>query len=379
MKILAVIDSFKGSLTSMQAGRAAAEGILRAIPSAEVKVMPLADGGEGTVTALAEGLGGSYREVEAADPLGRRIGVKYCILPDNTAVIEAAAASGLPLLAETERSPMHTTTFGTGELIRDAVLSGCRRFIIGIGGSATNDGGIGCLQALGYSFKDSRGNEVGYGAYGAGQAVSVSTENVLPELRECIFSTACDVSNVLCGENGCSAVFSLQKGAKPSEVPIMDGFLRHYAELIRSELVPEADLDAEGVGAAGGLGFALKYVLGSSLESGAEMVMRETGIEEQIRSADVVVTGEGRLDAQTAMGKAPIRIAQAAQRFGKPVIAFCGCVGEGAERCLTSGITAYFPIVSSPTPLAEAMLPENAQHNLSSTVAHVFTDLRFIQ
>ena len=183
MKILAVIDSFKGSLTSMQAGRAAAEGILRAIPSAEVKVMPLADGGEGTVTALAEGLGGSYREVEAADPLGRRIGVKYCILPDNTAVIEAAAASGLPLLAETERSPMHTTTFGTGELIRDAVLSGCRRFIIGIGGSATNDGGIGCLQALGYSFKDSRGNEVGYGAYGAGQAVSVSTENVLPELR----------------------------------------------------------------------------------------------------------------------------------------------------------------------------------------------------
>ena len=227
MRVVIAIDSFKGSLSSLEAGRAAAEGILRVFPDAETVIRPVADGGEGTVDTLVAGLNGQLREAAVTAPLGRRIIAKYGILPDNTAVVEMAAASGLMLLSENERTPMHTTTYGTGEMILDAIHHGCRNFIIGIGGSATNDGGIGCLQALGFGMLDKNGRQVGYGAKGLSQLAEIKGTNVVPELRECIFHIACDVTNHLCGDNGCCAVFAPQKGADTEMIRLMDGYLRN--------------------------------------------------------------------------------------------------------------------------------------------------------
>ena len=226
MRVVIAIDSFKGSLSSPEAGRAAAEGILRVFPDAETVIRPVADGGEGTVEALVTGLNGQFCETEAADPLGKRIKAKYGILPDNTAVIEMAAASGLTLLSENERDPMLTTTYGTGELILDAIHHGCRSIMIGIGGSATNDGGIGCLQALGFGMLDRNGHQVGYGAKGLSELAEITDSNLISELKECRFHAACDVTNPLCGDNGCSAVFAPQKGADAEMIRRMDGYLR---------------------------------------------------------------------------------------------------------------------------------------------------------
>ena len=371
MKAVIAIDSFKGSLTSIEAGNAAAEGIKRVYPDAETVVMPLADGGEGTCEALVSGLGGKYHKVTVTDPIGRKITAEYGILPDRTAVIEMAAASGITLISDSERDPMHTTTYGTGEMIRDAIENGCRRFIIGIGGSATNDGGIGCLQALGFDMLNKNGKQVKYGAEGVSELAEIRTENIIPELGECEFYVACDVNNPLCGENGCSAVFAPQKGANEEMIPKMDKYLIHYAELAK-KVNPYAKADTAGAGAAGGMGFALMYFLGAKLESGISLVMRETGIENEIRDSDIVITGEGCLDSQTAMGKAPVGIAQISKKYGKSVIAFSGIVKDGAQLCNLHGIDAFFPILRNITSLAEAMDKENAWKNLADTAEQAF-------
>ena len=375
MRVLIAIDSFKGSLSSLEAGRAAELGILRAMPDAVTVVKPLADGGEGTAEALITGMGGKAQSVTVHDPIGRKITAEYGILPDGTAVMEMAAAAGLTLLHENERDIMAASTYGVGEMIGDAVSRGCREFIIGIGGSATNDGGAGCLQALGFGLLDSKGEPISRGAGGLADLAEITADNALPELRDCHFRVACDVKNPLCGENGCSRVFAPQKGAAEEDIPLMDGWLRHYAELMKGTF-PQADPDREGAGAAGGMGFALMFALGGELRSGAELVMEATAMEQAVIQADIVVTGEGCLDGQTAMGKAPAVMAALAKKYGKPVLAFGGAVGRGAERLREKGIDACFCIQTRPCTLAEAMDSETAAENLLKTAEQVFCTVK---
>ena len=375
MRIVIAIDSFKGSLSSLEAGNSAAVGISRVFPAAKTIVLPVADGGEGTADALVSGLGGKFAEAKVHDPLGRIITAKYGILPDNTAVIEMAAASGLPLLSEAERDPMKTTTFGTGELILHAIRQGCRSFIIGIGGSATNDGGVGCLQALGFGMLDENGRQVGFGAGGVSRITEISSKDVIPELKECRFSVACDVSNPLCGNKGCSVVFAPQKGADSDMICKMDGYLKRFAAITKT-FAPHSSPDTPGTGAAGGLGFALMYFLGAELQSGVDLIIRETHLEDAVRTADIVVTGEGCIDSQTAMGKAPAGIAKIAGIYHKPVIAFSGAVRQDARVCNEHGIGAFFPIVRSACTLSQAMDKDNARNNLADTAEQVFRTIK---
>lgn len=375
MKVVIAMDSFKGSVSSLEAGKAVAEGIRRVFPDADTIIKPVADGGEGTVEALVSGLNGRLCEVKVSDPLGRKIAAKYGILHNNTAVIEMAAASGLTLISENERDPMLTTTYGTGELILSAIRNGCRDFIIGIGGSATNDGGIGCLQALGFGMLDKNGQQVGYGAKGLSQLAEINDTNVVPELKECRFQIACDVTNPLCGENGCSAVFAPQKGADAEMIRIMDKYLGNYAEMTK-RYNQAASPDTAGAGAAGGLGFALMYYLNATLESGVQLIMRETKLEESIKNADIVITGEGCLDSQSAMGKAPVGIATIAKKYGKPVIAFSGAVKDSTEFCNQLGIDVFFPILRRVSTLEQAMDKSNAYNNLADTAEQVFRTIK---
>lgn len=367
MKIIVAIDSFKGSLTSLQAGNAVREAILRAKPSAEVVVHPLADGGEGTVAALSECSDGETVELTVHGPLMKPVSAKYCILKNtNTAIMEMAAASGITLLAPEERNPLDATTFGVGELIADAIKKGCRQFIVGIGGSATNDGGTGMLTALGYEFVNIHDSPIALGAKGLKDLYKIKTEHVLPELKDCTFHIACDVNNPLCGTRGCSAVFGPQKGASTQMIKDMDHWLEQYA------LLAGADKDHPGAGAAGGLGFAFLAFTNAVLKPGIEIILQALKLETYIKDADLVVTGEGRLDAQTVMGKAPIGVARLAKKYSKPVIAFCGCATEDAELCNNHGIDAFFPILRTVTSAAEALNPENAYQNLAATAYQVF-------
>ena len=379
MKVVVAIDSFKGSLSSMEAGAAIAEGIHRVSKDIDVQVRPLADGGEGTLEALTAGMNGRIEHVSVTGPLGNTVEASYGIIAETkTAIIEMAAAAGITLLAEKDRNPLYTTTYGVGELIRDAIKKGCRNFIVGIGGSATNDGGVGMLQALGYGFLDADGKQVPYGAKGLALIEKITDDRVVPELKECHFKVACDVTNPLCGEQGCSAVFGPQKGATPSMVEEMDKWLMHYAALTK-EKYPQSDRNKPGTGAAGGLGFAFLSYTNAALDSGVKIILEETKLEEHIKSADIVITGEGRLDSQTIMGKAPIGVARMAKQYGKKVLAFSGCVTEDAVLCNRHGIDAYFPILRSVTTLKEAMAPECAKENLAAAVEQVFRLITCLQ
>lgn len=371
MKVVVAIDSFKGSLSSLQAGNAVKDAVLRLNNSAEVIVKPLADGGEGTVDALSEGTNTEVVEITVKGPLLKPVTAKYCILKTtNTAVIEMAAASGITLVSDAEKNPLNTTTYGVGELIKDAVGRDCRKFIIGIGGSATNDGGVGMLTSLGYEFLDKNGNPIALGAKGLRDLHRIKTEKSLSVLKECSFNIACDVKNPLCGENGCSAVFGPQKGATPQMVRDMDLWLENYAKIAQS-VSQSANKNFPGAGAAGGLGFAFLTFLNSTLKSGIDIVLEEIRLEEVIKSADLVVTGEGRLDSQTVMGKAPIGVAGLAKKYGKKVIAFSGCVTNDAEVCNDHGIDAFFPILRGVTTLEDALNPQNAYKNLTATAYQV--------
>ena len=372
MKIVVAIDSFKGSLTSLQAGNAVKDAINRLDDKHQVLVKPLADGGEGTVEALAESTNAQMIELSVKGPLLNPVNAKYCILKDtNTAIIEMAAASGITLISDGERNPLETTTYGVGELIKDAISRGCRRFIVGIGGSATNDGGTGMLTALGYEFLNENKEPIALGAKGLKDLCEIKTDNVIPELKECNFNIACDVTNPLCGEKGCSAVFGPQKGATPEMIKDMDNWLEKYAEISKT-VSKKSDKNYPGAGAAGGLGFAFLAFTNATLKSGIQIILEEIDIENDIKNADVVVTGEGRLDSQTVMGKAPIGVAKLAKKYGKKVVAFSGCVTEDAEICNEHGIDAYFPIVRGVTTLEDALNSSNAYKNLNATAYQVF-------
>ena len=372
MKVVVAIDSLKGSLTSLEAGEAIQEGILRAISDAEVIVRPLADGGEGTVEALTRGMNGRYEKITVTDPLGRPTDAVYGILEDlHTAIIEMSAAAGITLIDAKDRNPMNTTTYGVGEMIKDAIGKGCRHFFIGIGGSATNDGGIGMLQALGYGMLDTEGKQVSLGAKGLAELVSITDEDVLPELKECTFQIACDVKNPLCGELGCSAIFGPQKGATPDMIAQMDSWLGKYA-LLTANRYKKADSNYPGTGAAGGMGFAFLSYMNAELRSGVQIVLEETKLEEYVKDADIVVTGEGCLDGQSVMGKAPIGVAALAKKHHKKVIAFAGCVTEDAKVCNQNGIDAFVPILRNVVTREEAMHTDNARRNMTDTAEQVF-------
>ncbi len=371
MKILVIPDSFKGSLSSAEAGKSIENGIKKVYSNAQVTIFPLADGGEGTTDALAYGCNGKIYNVNVTGPAGRKVSCKYAVINGNTAVIEMAGASGLTLASHEERNPLYTTTYGTGEVIKDAIKRGCRKFIIGIGGSATNDGGIGMLQALGFGMENKDGRQVAYGAYGLKELAVIKKENIIPELKECSFKVACDVTNPLCGENGCSAVFAPQKGATPEMVKQMDRWMEDYQALAKRTM-PSADGNIPGSGAGGGIGFAFVTFLNASLEPGVQLILNETGITSHIKAADIIVTGEGCLDGQTVMGKAPAGVAKIAKQYGKPVIAFSGCVTDQASACNNAGIDAFFPVLRSVCTLDEAMEKERAQRNIEDTVEQVF-------
>ena len=376
MKVVVAIDSFKGSLSSMEAGQAIEEGVKRVHQNAEVVVRPLADGGEGTVEALVEGMGGIFVTKEVTGPLGEKVEAVYGIIESKddlskTAIIEMSAAAGITLVPEESRNPMNTTTYGVGELILDAIERGCRYFIVGIGGSATNDGGVGMLQALGYDFLTREGKSISYGGNGLRELARIEETNVHPMLKECTFKVACDVTNPLCGENGSSAIFGPQKGATPEMVQELDQLLLHYAELSK-KVNSHADRFYPGTGAAGGMGFAFLTYTNATLESGIQIVLTETKLEELIATADFVVTGEGRLDGQTALGKAPIGVASLAKKHQKKVLAFAGAVTPDAKECNQHGIDAFFPILRGVVILKEAMNKEVAHQNMVDTVEQVF-------
>lgn len=371
MKVVIAIDSLKGSLTSLQAGKAIKEGILN-VTDAEVVIKPLADGGEGTTEALVEGLGGEVVTTFVMGPLKNKIKASYgYIAESNTAIIEMSAAAGIILINEEEKNPMEATTYGVGEMIKDAVNRGCRNFIVGIGGSATNDGGIGMLTALGFEFYDKHGNKLGYGGKDLGKISAISTENAMPKLKECDFRIACDVTNPLCGANGATYIYGPQKGVTDAMKEDLDNSMMHYAKVTKKYLQND-HANTSGAGAAGGLGFAFLSYLHGNLQSGIEFIIDAVNLEECMKDADYVITGEGRIDYQTSMGKAPVGIAKLAKKYGATVIALAGSVTDDASRCNENGIDAYFPILTKITTLQDAMSKETARKNMVQTTEQIF-------
>lgn len=380
MKVVIAIDSFKGSMTSLQAGEAARLGVLNANPNADCIVLPVADGGEGTMEALTHGLGGRLVSVEVTGPLGEQVMSTYGIAEKtHTAIIEMAAAAGLTLVPVEKRNPMITTTVGVGEMILDAYDRGCRKFIIGIGGSATNDGGVGMLSALGFDFLNSEGEKITPNAVGLKDLVAIKYsdkkykegKDIRQLISECQFTIACDVNNPLCGELGCSHIFAPQKGATNKMISDMDEWLHRYSEISSAFFGGKEFADCPGAGAAGGLGYAFLAYLGATLKSGIQIVMDTIDLEKNVMNADYVFTGEGRIDAQTAMGKVPIGVAKLAKKYGVPVIAFAGSIGEGAEELNDQGIDAFFPIIRKVSTLDELMDTDSACKNMKETVEQV--------
>jgi len=359
MKILVAPDSYKGSLSSKQVCQAIEEGLLKACQGVfEVVKVPIADGGEGTVDAFLSALGGQLIELTVTGPLGKPVHSFYGILPDGTAVIEMAAASGLSLVPTHQRNPLVTTTYGTGQLIRHALDRGCSRFIVGIGGSATNDAGVGMLQALGIKFLDDAGKEVPWGGGNLDKVATIDLKGMDSRLKNAQFIVACDVDNPLCGEKGASAVYGPQKGATPDMVKLLDRNLSHLADVVASVLGKDHRNDP-GAGAAGGLGFAFKAFLDAQMRPGIDVVMEATHMDTLAAQSDIIITGEGRTDYQTAQfGKAPSGVAKLGKRMGKPVLLISGALGEGYQELFNQGVIAAFSIANGPLSLQEAM--ENA-------------------
>lgn len=370
MKIVIAIDSLKGSLSSMEAGHAIEQGIRNVLPETKVLVKPLADGGEGTTEALVEGLGGDMVQVQVHGPLETPVNAAYGVIREsNTAIMEMAAAAGIILVGKDKR-PLDATTYGVGEMIRDAITRGCREFIIGIGGSATNDGGIGMLTALGYEFLDAEGKPAGIGAGALYKVAKICDDKVMSELKDCHFRIACDVTNPLCGENGSTYIYGPQKGVTVELRDELDHAMGAYAQVVKAYNGTDY-AKTPGAGAAGGLGFAFLSFLSGELLPGIELVLNAVEMDKAMEGADLVFTGEGRLDYQTAMGKAPVGIAKMAKKHGAKVIALAGAVIEGAQECNEQGIDAYFPILRQVVTLDEAMDPATARKNMVETTEQV--------
>lgn len=354
-RVVIAPDSFKGSVSAVAAARAIGRGVRRADEETVVDEIPMADGGEGTVEALVTATGGRYVDVAVQDPLGRPITARYGIIGgEGMAVIEMAAASGLPLLDRNERNPMKATTFGTGQLILDAVNRGIRDIVIGIGGSATVDGGTGMAQALGVRFADANGNALP----GRGESLSairrIDVSGMHPFLADVKFTVACDVTNPLTGPEGAAAVYGPQKGATPEQVTLLDAGLANLAACVRRDLGIEVET-VPGAGAAGGLGAGLMAFLSAGLVPGVDMVLSALNFEERLMGADLVITGEGRVDGQSAYGKTTAGVAEAAWEQSVPVILLAGCIGDGAEKMRELGVSAMFTIARGPAAEADLM------------------------
>lgn len=369
MKFVLAPDSFKESMTAKKAALAMEKGVKAVFPNAECVIVPMADGGEGTVESLVSMTNGEIIKTEVIGPLGEKVIAEYGLLGEGqTAVIEMASASGLELIKPKERNPLLTTTYGTGQLIKHALDKGVRRFLIGIGGSATNDGGAGMLQALGVSFKDQDGNELPFGGGALHRLHSIDMSGLDERIKTVQMDVACDVTNPLIGDNGASAIFGPQKGATPEMVSTLDQNLAHFAEVIKKQLGEDiAHLD--GAGAAGGLGAGLLAFLNAQLKKGIDLVIEYTGLEEQVKEADYVFTGEGSIDGQTLFGKTPYGVAAIAEKYSVPVIAFAGRIGNGVESLYDNGFTAIIGILKGVTTLEEAL--ECGEENLAFAAENV--------
>jgi len=373
MKIVIAPDSYKGSLTAKEACDAMKRGVLKAVPDAEVVTVPMSDGGEGTTRSMVDSLGGTMIECEVRNPLGIPTTARYGILSDGTAVIEMAEASGLTLIDREERDPMKSTTYGTGEMIKDALDRGCRNFIIGIGGSATNDGGAGMAQALGYLLLDMSGRQIPFGGAGLAEIETIDGSQADPRIGESRFTVACDVDNPLCGENGASNVFGPQKGATPEMIAVLDKNLSRFADIIERALGIRVK-DVPGAGAAGGLGAGMLAFLHASLKRGVNIVIEAVRLKDQLAGADLVITGEGSCDFQTVNGKTPCGVAKTAQEQGVPAIIITGQIGKGAEALYRYGVIGIFTLVNGPVSLDHAIehagsLAEEA----AERIAHCFS------
>lgn len=367
-KILIAIDSFKGSLNSTEAARAIAEGIRRARPEKEILLHPMADGGEGSLNALADPMGGLFRRCATHDPLLRPREGGYIEAPGGIALIESAAIVGLPLLAQEERNPLKTTSYGVGEVIAEALLGGARRLVIALGGSATNDGGMGLLQALGVRFLDENKRELAGGGESLSRIRQIDCSEILPEALKAEWLLATDVDSPLCGPLGASRLFAPQKGADKAMVEQLEQGMVHYAALLE-QLCGRSIVALPGSGAAGGMAAAMIALLGAKAESGFELIARLTGLEEQIASADLVITGEGRIDRQTAHGKLPAGVSRMAHRHHVPCIALCGIHHPSPKS--DSLFSAIYPTRPSTLPLEEAMQPDTAKRLLRQTAEQI--------
>lgn len=355
MKILIAPDSFKGSATAVEVGNALARGFRRVFSDAEIRVLPMADGGEGTVSALVSATGGEIRSAIVKNPIGYEIIANYGILGDQkTGVIEMSAASGLTLIKPEQRNPLLTTTYGTGQLILSALNDGCRRLIIGIGGSATNDGGAGMAQALGALLKKTDGTSISDGGQGLAELSDIDVRNLDCRLGETEIIVACDVDNPLTGPRGASYVYGPQKGATLEMMEVLDENLARYAEIIKICLGKDID-NLPGAGAAGGLGAGLMAFVNAQLESGIDIVTNTVKLVEQLKGVDLVVTGEGYLDQQTIHGKTPVGVARIAQKQNIPVIAVAGGIQGNPAGLYQQGITSMMDITPAPIPLCQAM------------------------
>jgi glycerate kinase len=361
------MDSFKGCLTSVEAGWAAKEGVESVYPGCEILLLPVADGGEGLVVALLSALQGRYVQLQAHDPLMNRMEACYGISGDGrTALIEMASVSGLPLVPDSKRNPMLTTTFGTGELIKDALERGCRDFIIGIGGSATNDAGLGMLQALGFRFHDKNGNVLGTGGKILADVVSVDESSVHPALKDARFTVACDVHNPFYGPDGAAYVYARQKGADDKMIEELDAGMQSLAKVILQTTGKDI-APYPGAGAAGGMGGGCLAFLNATLKPGIKLLLDTLHFEEKIEKADLIITGEGRADRQTAMGKVPSGILEAAGKQHIPVVLIAGSV-EDVSLLNRAGFQSVFSIMPAPVSLEKAMEPEFARANIKSLV-----------
>lgn len=373
MKVVVGMDSFKGSLSSLEANRAVSQGIQSVFKDAEIQTYIMADGGEGTTGALIEGLNGELRKVPVTGPLGSMVNAEYgFVKAENLAIIEIAEACGLPLLTDDELDPYRATTYGVGQMIEHAYEAGARQFIIGLGGSATNDGGVGMLQALGYQFVDKNGEEVEYGGGALSKIDKVIKTAEAARFDDCHFRVACDVNNLLYGPDGATYVFGPQKGVTEKMLSELDDGLENFADVTEKHM----DIDistVEGGGAAGGLGAAFYGYLNGNLESGIQLVIDILNMETEIESADMVITGEGKMDAQTSMGKVPAGLAKSAKRYDVPIIAFGGSLTDDAYELVNQDLTAIFSIQHSPVSLQEAMKRSTTSFNLEKTVSQVMT------
>ena len=354
MKFLFASDSFKGSLTSRQTIELLTKAARQVFPDCECVGMPVADGGEGTVDAIVSANEGKIRMADVHDPLMKKIKAAYGIIDGNQAIIEMSAASGLTLVPNNQRNPLFTTTFGTGELILDAMNQGCRDITVAIGGSATNDGGIGCMKALGVKFLSADGKELSGVGADLASVSAIDTGCMDSRIKDCRFTVMCDVRNPLCGENGAARTFARQKGASDKDIEQLEAGMMHYRDLIKS--LCSIDCDAiEGAGAAGGLGAALQVFLQADMQSGIETVLRLIRFDQKLRDADLVITGEGCTDSQSVCGKVMQGVGMHAKQYGIPCLGLSGSLGAGADKVLDYGIYSLYCIISKPMTLSEAM------------------------